>query len=117
MRRNPCLDAALCELEAAGIRDVERGYGGKHLQLRWRVNGGEERMYSLPNTPSDVRAGANARADIRRMLKADGLLLDTTKPAAATVPRPRTWQDEIRRLEAEIGNLKVRIAELEKPTS
>jgi hypothetical protein len=37
--RNPCLEVALRELEAVGIRDVEQVRGGKHLQLRWQVNG------------------------------------------------------------------------------
>jgi hypothetical protein len=114
--RNPCLEAALRELSDAGIRDVERAQGGKHLQLRWRVNGGQQRMYSLSATPSDVRAAANTRADIRRMLKADGPLPDQTKPTAAPAvkpAKPRTWQEEVRRLEAEIGNLKARVVRLE----
>ena len=33
MKRNECLDAALNELGAAGIRDVEKSFGGKHLQI------------------------------------------------------------------------------------
>jgi hypothetical protein len=37
--KNSCLAAALQEVDAARIRDVERAYGGKHLQLRWQVNG------------------------------------------------------------------------------
>ena len=36
--RNPCLKAALKELDAAGIRQVEQVNGGKHLQLRWQTN-------------------------------------------------------------------------------
>src|SRR6516165_12229007 len=37
--RNACLDAALAELDAAGIRDYQLARGGKHLQLRWTVAG------------------------------------------------------------------------------
>ena len=48
--RNPCLEIALRELEAVGIRDVEQVRGGKHWQLRWRVNEHELRVYSLPGT-------------------------------------------------------------------
>ncbi len=109
--RNPCLAAALDELAAAGIRNPTRAYGGKHLQLRWEVNGAE-RMYSLPATPSDHRAAANTRAGVRRLLKTDGLLPDQTKPVT-TSARPRTWQQEIRRLEAEIRSLQERITKLE----
>jgi hypothetical protein len=74
MRANSRLEAALHELSASGIRDVVRSYGGKHLQLRWTVNGGTARMYAVPNTPSDVRSSRNTRADVRRILRADGLL-------------------------------------------
>ena len=42
---------------------------GKHLQLRRRANG-NERMYSLPVTPSDIRS-INTRAAIRRLLRED----------------------------------------------
>ena len=66
--RNDCLTAALQELDAAGIRDIARAYGGKHMQIRWQVNG-TERMYVLPITPSDIRAAANAPAAIRRILR------------------------------------------------
>ena len=34
--RNHCLETALRELEAVGIRDVEQVRGGKHWQLRWQ---------------------------------------------------------------------------------
>jgi hypothetical protein len=34
--KNDCREAALRELRAAGIRDIERSYSGKHIQLRWR---------------------------------------------------------------------------------
>jgi hypothetical protein len=77
--KNPCLEAALSELAAAGIRDVERACGGKHLQLRWRVNGHAPTMYSLPVTPSDVRSSRNTRSDVRRLLREDGLLIAVEK--------------------------------------
>ena len=38
--KNPCVDAALAELEANGIRDVTIACGSKHPQLRFHVNGG-----------------------------------------------------------------------------
>jgi hypothetical protein len=109
MRNNSCLQAALDELDAAGIRDVARSHGGKHLQLRWRVNGhGVVRMYSLPVTPSDYRAAANCRADIRRMLREDGLLM------TAPTPRPPKQPDRITTLERRVAALERTIAALSK---
>jgi hypothetical protein len=97
--KNECLSAALQELSLAGVRDVERAYGGKHLQLRWRANG-TERMYSLPLTPSDVRSAANTRAQIRRILREDGMLLTAErKPLAAKTP------DRITLLERRVAQL------------
>ena len=78
------LNIALQELESAGIRDVERANGGKHLQLRWRVNGGTLRVYSMPATPSDWRASRNTRADVRRLLREDGVLTERAKPQPVT---------------------------------
>jgi hypothetical protein len=83
--KNPCLEAALSELAKVGIRDVKRSFGGKHLQIRFKSNG-SERMYVMPLTPSDVRSAANTRADIRRILREDGLLLTTERRPPA--PRP-----------------------------
>ena len=62
--RNECLAAALPELDAVGIRAVEQVRGGKHLQLRWQVNGCGLRIYNIPVTPSDWRAAHNTRAGI-----------------------------------------------------
>jgi hypothetical protein len=89
--RNECLAAALRELDAAGVRDIEQVNGGKHLQLRWRVNGHAAlRMYSLPVTPSDWRAPRNTRAEIRRILRADGVLVVPEKVAPAPARKPDT---------------------------
>lgn len=72
--KNACLEIALRELETAGVRGIEQARGAKHLQLRWRVNGCDMRMYTIPCTPSDVRAPNNVRADVRRLLRQDGVL-------------------------------------------
>jgi hypothetical protein len=70
--RNPCIDAAITELRKAGIYDYEIAQGGKHPQIHWGANG-TRRFYAVPGTPSDVRSVHNVRADIRRLLRADGL--------------------------------------------
>jgi hypothetical protein len=110
--KNPCLEAALRELNAAGIRDVERSYGGKHLQLRWRANGHGLRMYSLALTPSDWRGPRNAAADIRRMLKEDGMLTS----AAPKPPPPPKPVDRISRLEARVAALESALRAILFPT-
>jgi hypothetical protein len=106
--KNPCLEAALRELAKVGIRDVERSYGSKHLQIRFRANG-SERMYSMPLTPSDVRSASNTRAGIRRMLREDGLLITAERKP----PAPKT-PDRITILERRIVALEQRLAVLEQ---
>ena len=87
--RNPCLEIALRELEAVGIRDVEQVRGGKHWQLRWQVNEHGLRVYTIPGTPGDWRSPHNVRAEIRRMLREDGLLVTTERPEPAPAPTPK----------------------------
>lgn len=108
--RNECLDAAIAELSSAGVRDVKRSYGSKHLQLRWVVNGsGIERMYSLPITPSDWRSASNTRATIRRILREDGML-KVTEPKP---PRPKP-PNQVELLKRQIKMLEERNAALER---
>ena len=102
--RNPCLEAALKELDAAGIRDVEQVHGGKHLQLRWQTNGRGLRVYNMPRTPSDWRAVHNTRAGIRRLLRADGLLIEPERAeSSAASPAPKV--DRITKLERRLQAL------------
>jgi hypothetical protein len=103
--RNSCLDIALRELESAGIRDIEQVRGGKHLQLRWQINGHGLRVYTLPATPSDWRSPLNTRAEIRRMLREDGVLHAPERPK----PPPRPAPKPVGRL----GEIERRLAELE----
>ena len=74
------------ELEAVGIRDVEQIHGGKHWQLRWRVNGHGLRIYNVPCSPSDWRSPHNARAQVRRLLREDGILVAPERPASTPKP-------------------------------
>jgi hypothetical protein len=109
-KKNECLTAALQELSAAGVRDVKRSYGGKHLQLRWTgMNGAGERMYSLPCTPSDIRSAANTRAEIRRILREDGML--PTAERRPPAPRPL---DRVTVLERRVATLEQRLAVIEQ---
>lgn len=110
--RNEELDAALNELKAAGISDPIVSRGGRHLQLRWQLGNGAIRFFSVSTTPSDRRGPRNARAEIRRLLKADGLLVKGEPAAAPAAPAKAlpAWQ-------IEIEGLKRRVAELEAKLS
>jgi hypothetical protein len=90
MRRNQCLDVALAELEAAGIRDYQLAHGSKHLQLRWSVGGRSMRMLTIPFSPGDWRS----RSDIRKLLRLDGML-DMPHSNAANGAHASHWQQQI----------------------
>jgi hypothetical protein len=106
--RNECLDTALEALREAGVHDHTVARGGKHLQVQWLCNG-RSRFYVLPATASDVRAVANTRSGIRRMLRADGLL---SQDAAEEKPKPRplSLEQRVARLEMRLGALAERLA-------
>jgi hypothetical protein len=72
---NECLNAAIAALKEAGVYDYQLVRGGKHLQIHWKY-GLEPRFYVLPVTPGDWRSVHNVRAEVRRMLRADGLLVE-----------------------------------------
>ena len=110
--KNPELDAALSELKTAGISDPIVSRGGKHLQLRWQV-GNAIRFFTVSTTPSDWRGGRNAKAEIRRLLKADGFLVKDEPagaPAAPTKARP-AWRVEIESLKRRIAEIEARLAQ------
>ena len=94
--RNACLDAALAELDAVGIRDYQLARGGKHLQLRWTV-AGVLRMLAIPNTASDWRSPANTRSDLRKLLRQDGLL-ETNGGPEKPAPDPELWRRQLEEL-------------------
>ena len=103
--RNPCLDAALAELDAVGIRDYQLARGAKHLQLRWAV-AGVLRMMTIPGSPSDWRSPQNTRRDMRRLLREDGLI--EIKPAhAAPDPDPDLWRQQLEDLIQQLNRVNV----------
>jgi hypothetical protein len=84
--QNPSINAALYELERAGIRDVEIARGTKHPQLRFRINGGDLRVFAVPGTASDWRSPENTARDMRRLLREVGVI---TTPDQKPAPPPR----------------------------
>jgi len=65
--RNICVDAAMTELRAYG-HEGRIEPRGKHQAVLWTQDG-REMSYTLPSTPSDVRAPLNTRSDIRQLLR------------------------------------------------
>lgn len=60
------------ELAPYGLKPAF-SHGGKHMRADWCVDG-SARFYAFPASPSDaVRGLKNARGDIRKMLRNDGL--------------------------------------------
>jgi hypothetical protein len=101
---NDCVTAALDELERAGIRDATVARGGKHFQIRFRVNGGPARLVAVPCTPSDRRSVANTRSDTRRELRAAGVLTDQPKQ-----PQPTRQLSRLEMLERRVARLEAMI--------
>lgn len=85
MITNKCIEAALEEINAVGIEAAVRPTG-KHVAIVWSSNG-VERVYHTALTPSDRRAHMNTRGDVRRMLRADGLLAGDEEADAGDRPR------------------------------
>ena len=103
--RNPCLDAALAELDAVGIRDYQLARGAKHLQVRWTV-AGVLRMMTIPGSPSDWRSLANTRRDMRRLLREDGLL-EINGARCADKPDPDLWRQQLEDLIQQLNRVNV----------
>ena len=89
-KRNPCLDAALAELEDAGVRNFQLVHGSKHPQLRWSINGHPLRILTLPGTTGDWRSPRNVRRDTRALLRLDGIIeTRAPQPHSTSEVRPR----------------------------
>ena len=103
--RNACLDAALAELDAVGIRDYQLARGSKHLQIRWTTTSGMLRILTIPGSPSDWRSPANTRRDMRRLLREDGLI--EIKPNGQAVPNPDLWRQQFEDLIRQLNRVPV----------
>jgi hypothetical protein len=106
MRRNQCLDVAVAELEAVGIRNYELARGSKHLQLRWSVGGRSMRMLTIPFSPGDWRSLWNTRSDIRKLLRLDGML-DMPHSKAANGAHASHWQQQIVALTRKLNRVNI----------
>lgn len=107
MKKNACLDIGLAELESAGIRDIQIAHGSKHPQIRFRINGGPLHAFTVPGTPSDQRAPANTRRDVRVLLRQCGVNLNQERPK----PPPKK-PDRISLLERRVAALEHKLTKL-----
>jgi hypothetical protein len=105
--KNPCLDIALAELESAGVRDVIVARGSKQPQVRFRVNGGPVRAFTVPGTPSDQRSPANTRRDVRNLLRQCGVSMDRERPAP-----PAKKPDRVALLERRVAAIEHALAKI-----
>jgi hypothetical protein len=62
------------ELRHAGVVFEIDFTRGSHYRIRWRSPDGLKRTLTALCSSSDWRARRNARADARRLLRADGLI-------------------------------------------
>jgi hypothetical protein len=109
--RNRCIEVALAELEAVGIRDVVVAHGSKHPQLRFKINGGPLHIFTVPSTPSDRRSPANTRRDLRKLLREAGVL----PPPESKRSPPAKTPDRITLLEQRVTALEQTLAKLLTP--
>lgn len=75
-RRSETIEAIRNELRSAGIRAYKvEPANGSHVKVTWFVNG-RRRVIVTTKSRTDRRAWLNARADTRRLLRQDDLLID-----------------------------------------
>lgn len=85
MITNDCIEAVCEEVRAVGLSPTV-GMAGKHAVVSWEHNG-QKRDYFTASTPSDRRAHLNTRADVRRILRNDGLIVGEALPDVGDQPR------------------------------
>ena len=111
MAVNEELNVVLSELHAAGIRSPVVAPGSRHIQVRWTLPNGDERSITVSCTASDRRAVDNARAGVRRMLRADELL------APVEPRRPERTPGRLERLERRLQRVEQIVNDLRAPAT
>lgn len=88
---NEVIEAVRRELERFGLKS-QVAHLGKHVEVSWVLPNGQPRHTVCPNTPSDHRSSLNARAQVRRMMRADNVevppLNVTSFERAMSLPKP-----------------------------
>jgi tellurite resistance-related uncharacterized protein len=90
MSMNPILNHAIFQLAEVGIRKPKVWKGGKHYRISWEHHG-EYRTLTVPLSPGDHRSQKNNAAQLKRILRADGLLKkEPIKEMGSTLDKPVT---------------------------
>jgi hypothetical protein len=108
IQNNPCVRIAMRELERHGIRNVEIARGSKHPLLKFRVNGGPEKIFAVSGTSGDQMAPEATRRDLRVLLRHCGV---EVSPTAKPPPPPRQ-PSRMELLERRIAALERAVMEL-----
>lgn len=120
MAKDDALSLLRSEFNLWNVKFSHREIGSGHIELRWQVTPDKEvRSYIIAKTPGDHRGALNARADIRKLFRADRLTLNepVKKPPALhkalAIPKAvETDRDQIRMLRAEVADLTDMVMEL-----
>jgi hypothetical protein len=72
--RNPCVEAVIAELRAAGLSFTVSDGARRHRKIRWLNAAGQTRTVVTSNSTSCQNAPWSARAAVRRILRDDGLI-------------------------------------------
>lgn len=84
MPKDDSLSMLKREFDIWGVKLSTSPRSTGHIELSWQASPDKQtRTYIIAKTPSDARGWLNARADIRRLFRADGLTLK--EPAKVTV--------------------------------
>lgn len=90
MSMNPILNHAIFQLAEVGIRKPKVWKGGKHYRISWEHHG-EYRTLTVPLSPGDYRSQKNNAAQLKRILRADGLLKkEPIKERGSVLDKPVT---------------------------
>jgi hypothetical protein len=82
MSMNPILNNAIFQLAEVGIKQPKVWKGGKHYRISWEHQG-EYRTLTVPLSPGDHRSARNNSAQLKRILRSDGLLKKEDQPVKA----------------------------------
>ncbi|MHC2277344.1 hypothetical protein ACVME8_003955 [Bradyrhizobium diazoefficiens] len=108
----------LNELKLHGVKGLTRDTNGGHIEIAWQVVPEKEvRRVFVAKTASDWRARMNTRAEVRKLLRADNVVLKAQnekpqkpKPLAKALelPQPDTvvpMPDQMKALRGELADL------------
>ncbi|MCK1742163.1 hypothetical protein IVA80_15165 [Bradyrhizobium sp. 139] len=120
MARDEALSLLSSEFKLWGVPFTHHDTPGGHIELRWRATPDKEwRQYFIAKTGSDHRGWLNARSDIRRLFKQDGLSLKEPPKKqpllhkALSVPQHvEPHHDQLKMLRAEVADLSALVLEL-----